>query len=606
MRRSALALVLLALAAACGPAPTGPAAAPAAAPPPPTAAAAAPAAAGLRFAVRFGPEIQQTPLDGRLLLLLGASADEEPRFQLSGDDGTAQVFGVDVEGLAPGQDAVIGGDTLGYPVAQIAALPPGDTWVQAVLHRYETFHRADGHTVKLPPDRGEGQQWSLAPGNLVSTPRKVHIDPAAGGTVAVTLDRALPPLPPLADTKYLKRIQIRSERLSRFWGRDVFLGALVLLPEGWDSHPAAHYPVVIYHSHFDRDLQGYREAPPEAGLPPVDAEGLARDCPNGHGARCAEHGYKRVMQEASYRFHQQWTGRGFPRVLLVQIQHANPYYDDSYAVNSENLGPYGDAITYELIPYIERTFRGLGAWARGMHGGSTGGWEAMAAQVLYPDEYNGAIANCPDPIDFHHYMAVDVYEDRNAYWSEGPLRRTPRPAHRDALGRTVSTMEQDNLVELVLGTRSRSGGQFDIWEAVFSPVGPDGYPRRIWDKRTGVIDREVAEAWRRYDLGYILERDWAKLGPKLQGKLRINVGRMDNFFLDGAVARVERFLRRTRDPASDAVIAYGATDGHCWSGDHGQINAYSRLTTHARAIPLLVQRWLASAPAGADVKSWRY
>jgi hypothetical protein len=491
-------------------------------------------------------------------------------------------------------------------VAEIAALPPGEYWVQAVLHRYETFHRADGHTVKLPPDRGEGQQWSLAPGNLVSAPRKVRVDPAAGGTVAVTLDRALPPLPELPDTKHLKRIRIRSEKLSRFWGRDVFLGALVLLPEGWDTHPAARYPLAIYHSHFDRNLQGYREAPPEPGLPPVNPEGIARDCPNGHGPRCAEHGYKRVAQEAGHRFYQQWTGKGFPRVLLVQIQHANPYYDDSYAVNSENLGPYGDAITHELVPHIERTFRGLGAWARGMYGGSTGGWEALAAQVLYPGEYNGAIANCPDPIDFHHYMSVNIYEDRNAYWSEGPLRRTPRPANRSELGHTVSTMEQDNLLELVLGTRSRSGGQFDIWEAVFSPVGPDGYPRRIWDKRTGVIDREVAEAWRRHDLGHILERDWAKLGPELQGKLRINVGRMDNFFLDGAVARVERFLKRTRNPASDAVIQYGATDGHCWSGDHGQINAYSRLTYHARFIPQLVQRWLASAPAGADVKSWRY
>lgn len=606
MRRSALAPVLLALAAACGAAPAGPAGDPAAAPPPP----APPAALGMRFAVRFGPGLHPAPLDGRLLVLLDAAraddAVEEPRFQLSTTDGTAQVFGVDVEGLAPGQDALIGGDALGYPVTAIAALPPGDYRVQAVLHRYETFHRADGHTVKLPPDRGEGQQWNLSPGNLVSTPRTVRIDPAAGGTVAVTLDRALPPLPPLADTKHLKRIQIRSERLSRFWGRDVSLGALVLLPEGWDTHPTARYPLVVYHSHFDRELQGFREAPAEPGLPSANAEGIARDCPNGHGPRCAAHGYTRVTQEAGHRLYQQWTGPGFPRVLLVQIQHANPYYDDSYAVNSENLGPYGDAITHELIPHIERTFRGLGAWARGMYGGSTGGWEAMAAQVLYPDEYNGAIANCPDPLDFHHYMSVDIYEDKNAYWSEGPLRRTPRPANRGALGQTISTMEQDNLLELALGTRSRSGGQFDAWEAVFSPVGPDGYPRRIWDKRTGVIDPEVAEAWRRYDLGHILERDWAKLGPKLQGKLRINVGRMDNYFLDGAVARVERFLKRTRDPASDAVIDYGVTDGHCWSGDHGQINAYSRLTYHARLIPLLVQRWLTSAPAGADVKSWRY
>ncbi|AKT44007.1 hypothetical protein [Chondromyces crocatus] len=602
MLRAFLALASLSLVIACGAATpeAAPVPAPAAAPTPP------PADTALRFTVRFGPALSQTPLDGRLLLFLGTRDGEEPRFQLSGDDRTAQVFGVDVDALAPGATAVIDHRTLGYPIAATTDLPPGDYWVQALLHRYDTFHRGDGHTVKLPPDRGEGQQWSLAPGNLVSTPRKVRIDPAQPGTIAIDLDRALPPLPPVDDTRYLKHVRLRSERLSRFWGRDTYLGAQVLLPEGWDTHPNARYPLVVFHSHFDRHFFGWREQPPEPGLPPVNLDGIARECPNGHGPRCAPNGYPRAVQEAGHAFYERWTGPGFPRVLLVQIQHANPYYDDSYAVNSENVGPYGDAITHELIPHLERTFRGLGPWARGLYGGSTGGWESLAAQIFYPDDYNGAVANCPDPIDFHHYMSVNIYEDRNAYWNEGPLRRTPRPANRSPLGYTVSTMEQDNLLELVLGTHARSGGQFDIWEAVFSPVGPDGYPRRIWDRRTGVIDPDVAQAWRRYDLGHLLERDWATLGPKLQGKLRIHVGRVDNYFLDGAVVRVERFLRSTKRPTSDAVVTYGETDGHCWSGDPTTINAHSRLRYHERFIPQLVEGWLARAPAGADTKSWRY
>ncbi|EYF06377.1 hypothetical protein [Chondromyces apiculatus] len=612
-----LALITYASILACGPAtpdPAAPGASPSAAQPPASPSGApsgapladAKASTALRFTVRFGPELSAASLDGRLLLFLATRPGEEPRFQVTGANDTAQVFGIDLDSLAPGKPAVIDDATLGYPVARLADLPPGDYHVQALLHRYETFRRGDGHTVKLPPDRGEGQQWSLAPGNLLSAPVRMHLDPARGGDIALTLDRALPELPPMRDTKYLKHVRIRSERLSRFWGRDTYLGAQVLLPEGWDTHPDAHYPLAILHSHFDRGFFGWREQPPDADLPPVNLEGIARECPNGHGPRCAPLGYRRVVQEAGHRFYKQWTGPGFPRVLLVQIQHANPYYDDSYAVNSENLGPYGDAITHELIPHLERTFRGLGPWARGMYGGSTGGWEALAAQIFYPDDYNGAVASCPDPIDFHHFVSVNIYEDRNAYWSEGPLRRTPRPANRGPLGYTVATMEQDNLLELVLGTHSRSGGQFDIWEAVFSPVGPDGYPRRLYDRRTGVIDPEVAQAWHRYDLGHILERDWATLGPKLQGKLWINVGRMDNYFLDGAVTRVECFLRSTRNPASDAVIAYGATDGHCWNGDPTTLNAHSRLRYHERFIPQLVTRWLASAPKGADVKSWRY
>jgi hypothetical protein len=552
--------------------------------------------------------LSDTPLDGRILVILSARAEDGPRLQLSDEDDSAQIFGVDVEGLTPGGQAILSGDVLGYPVASLAELPPGDYRVQAVLHRYETFRRGDGHVVKLPPDRGEGQKWHLAPGNLLSTPRTVHVDPASTATVQLTLDQAIPPLPPTPDTPYLKHVRFRSEMLSGFWGQDVYLGALVLLPFGWQEHPRARYPLVVYHSHFERELTGWRESPPDPALPPVKAQAIATECPDGHGPHCKPNGYDRVLQEAGWRFFQQWTGSGFPRVLLVQLQHANPYYDDSYAVNSENLGPYGDAINLELIPYLESTFRGLGPWARGTYGGSTGGWEALATQLFYPDGWNGAIANCPDPIDFHRFTTVDLYADANAYFTSGPFRRTPRPASRSALGDTRSLMEQDNRRELVLGTHSRSGGQFDIWEAVFSPVGPDGYPRRIWDKRTGAIDRTVAEFWREhYDLGHRLERDWPTLGPKLRGKLiRINVGRMDSFFLDGAVDRVQQLTRRLKNPNPEFTFDHGATDGHCWSGDHQTLNAYSRVTYHARFIPLLAEHWRKSAPRGADVTSWRY
>ncbi|HWM84337.1 MAG TPA: hypothetical protein VNO33_00840, partial [Kofleriaceae bacterium] len=391
-----------------------------------------------------------------------------------------------------------------------------------------------------------------------------------------------------------------------FWGRDVFLGATVLLPEGWDSHPQARYPLIINHGHFSRELSGYREAPPEPGLPPVDMDGLRRHCPNGHGDACAKYGYVRMVQEAGHRFATQW-GKRFPRVILVDIQHANPYYDDSYAVNSANLGPYGDAITHELVPHLEKEFRGLGAWARGMYGGSTGGWEALAAQILYPDEYNGAIGACPDPIDFRAYTTFDIYGDDNAYHSGKGFRRTPRAGVRNDDGTLRATVEQVNRMELALGTRSRSGQQFDIWEAVYSPVGDDGYPRRIYDKVTGAIDKEVAAHWREhYDLGHILTRDWARLGPKLRGKLRIYVGNMDTYYLDRSVRLVEERLGEVKDPRSDVVFDYGTRDGHCWSGDREHMNFESRLTYHQRFIPVLVDRFLRTAPRGADTRSWRY
>jgi hypothetical protein len=158
----------------------------------------------------------------------------------------------------------------------------------------------------------------------------------------------------------------------------------------------------------------------------------------------------------------------------------------------------------------------------------------------------------------------------------------------------------------VLGTRGRSGGQWDIWEAVFSPVGPDGYPARIWDKRTGVIDPKVAAYWREhYDLRHILERDWARLGPKLAGKIHIYCGTMDNYFLNNAVVLMEEFLRRA-DPPFGGVVDYECGSEHCWNGDHTRPNAISRLRYHQMYVPRILERIEKTKPVGADVGSWRY
>ena len=567
------------------------------------------AAAGrLRVAVAYPASAGAAAVDGRMLLLVSTDNAREPRFQISDNDATQQVFGIDVDGLRPGQEATIDAATLGYPKASLADVPPGEYWVQALLHKYETFARADGHTVKLPPDRGEGQQWAEAPGNLYSTPAKVRIDPALDTVVRLTLDKTIPALPDLPETSYVKRIRIQSDRLTKFWGRPMYLGAILVLPEGFDSHPDARYPLAIFHGHFQREVFPWRETPADPKLPPADLKRIAQYCPNGHeGDLCTKYGYERVLQEYGYALYNQWKAPGFPRVIMVNIQHANPYYDDSYAVNSENLGPYGDAITYELLPYIEKTYRGLGAWARGLYGGSTGGWEALGAQVFYPGEYNGTFANCPDPIDFRRFTTINLYEHKNAYFIEGPWRRTPRPGYRDYLGQTLSTIEQMNTRELVLGTRSRSGGQWDIWEAVYSPVGADGYPQRIWDKRTGVIDPKVAAYWREhYDLVHIMERDWASLGPKLRGKIALNAGLSDNVFLNNAVYLAEDFLKSATNPPAEATVDYGQRDEHCWSGDHDNPNAISRLTYSNRFIPKLAAHWTKTAPPGADTRSWRY
>jgi hypothetical protein len=549
-----------------------------------------------RFAIKFSRDQSDKPLDGRLLVMISSDPSKEPRFQIVDGPDSQVAFGIDVESLAPAQQAFVDESVLGYPLDSIRAIPRGTYRVQALLHRYETFHRGDGHVVKLPMDRGEGQQWNKAPGNLFSTPKEILIDPAQGGTIAIELDQTIPPIPDPATTKYIKHERIQSERLTKFWGRPTFLGAHVLLPEGFDSHPNARYPLVIYHGHHPQTFNGFREEPPDPNLKPE------------YEPRFQWPGYNRTMQEYAHQFYKEWISPNFPRMVIIEIQHANPYYDDSYAVNSANVGPYGDAITYELIPFLEKKYRCLGSgWARFLYGGSTGGWEALAAQVFYPDEYNGCYAACPDPIDFRAYTVVNIYEDKNAYFVEGPWRKVRRPGTRNYLGHLSTMLEDMNRRELVLGTKSRSGQQWDIWEAVYSPAGDDGYPKRIWDKRTGVIDHEVAKYWREnYDLSHILQRDWAKIGPKLEGKISIYVGDMDNFYLNNAVYLVEDFLKTTKNPFYAGEVKYGDRAEHCWNGDPTRPNAISRLRYHQMYAPKIVERLLKTAPPGADVTSWRY
>jgi hypothetical protein len=551
---------------------------------------------GPRFEVSFPRHRSAAPLDGRLLVLISKDSTDEPRNQISTGLETQLAFGIDVDGWAASATQIVDSRAMGYPIDRINQIPAGRYRVQALLNRYETFHRSDGHTVKLPPDMGEGQQWNQKPGNLYSIPQWITFDPEEPQLFRISLDSIIPPIPPPANTKYVRHERIQSALLTRFWGRPVFLGAHVILPEGFDAHPNARYPLVIDHGHFPGDFSPWRETPPDSTLQPD------------YSTRFRLAGYNRIQQQSAYQFYQEWTGAGFPRVLLIQIQHPTPYYDDSYAVNSANNGPYGDAIMQELIPYLEKKYRGIGqGYARFTYGGSTGGWEAMAVQMFYPDDFNGAWVACPDPVDFRAYELVNLYEDSNAYYPPSPWVRLARPAHRDYLGHLQWTIASENRYELVIGTRGRSGGQFDVWQSVFSPVGADGYPQPIWNKETGEIDRAVADYWREhFDLTHILVRDWATLGPRVRGKLHVYVGEADNYYLNDAVYLLEEEMKRLTNPPPDMEIDYEPRAEHCWNGDHTRANAYSRLRYAQMFIPRIMDQIRKNAPAGADTTSWRY
>jgi hypothetical protein len=536
------------------------------------------------------------PLTGHLILVFAKTGKPEPRMQMNEDYDSAQGFGVDVSELQAGAPIVVDAKTFGYPRRSLADLDAGDYYVQAVFNVYELFHLADGRNLWLPPDKGEGQHWNWKPGNPYNRPIKLRFDPKSPKTIHIRLDQVFPPIagtdqdPALMaakepGAKWLKYMRFRSPVLSRFWGRDVYLGAWILLPDGFEQHPEAHFPLVVYQDHF---YPGFR---PQAWV--TAAPGANAD----------------VRDKAGYRFFQGWTSGRLPRVILIYVQDANPYYDDSYDVDSANVGPYGTAINDELIPAIEKKYRGLGqGWARATFGGSTGGWEALATQVFYPDLYNGAYVACPDPVDFHAYQNIDLYNDTNAFTRHGAFGEIPIAADRKPDGSIIANSGPEFAYEYVLGTHGRSTEQWNIWQAVFSPAGPDGYPAQAIDPLTGSIDKKVVSYWHdRYDLTAIMMRDWSTLGPKLEGKLHIAVGDGDTYFLNNAVHMMQDQLAKTRDPHSDASFQYGPRMPHCYTGGPPEYTMQQNNADWAqRMLPMMVEHMLATAPSGADVTSWRY
>jgi S-formylglutathione hydrolase FrmB len=369
-----------------------------------------------------------------------------------------------------------------------------------------------------------------APGNLYSNVQRLRLDPRRGGRVALRLTERVPEetLPP--DDGLLRYLRIRSPLLSAFHGRPIFLRAGIVLPRDYDQEPSRRYPLRVH-------IGGY-------------------------GAS-----FTRVqrMMTAGSEFRKTWLADETPRMILLHLDGDGPY-GDPYQVNSANNGPYGDAITQELIPHVERAFRAIGSpKARFLEGGSTGGWVSLALQVFYPDLFNGAWSGFPDPVDFRAYELVNIYEDQNAYVNSHGFER---PSARDPAGDVLFTMRHECRMENVMGrgdSYTMSGNVWGAWNAVYGPRGQDGRPVPLWDPRTGRIDRPVAEQWKKYDLRLLLESAWPTLGPKLEGKIHIWVGESDDYFLANAVRLLDGFLSAA-EPPYQGTILYGAGRGHDWPG----------------------------------------
>jgi hypothetical protein len=534
------------------------------------------AQAGVRFEVSTPASVEAKPLTGRLVMIITDSPTPEPRNKIGINSGP--LAAIDINQLPAGQTAVIDGAAVSYPMDSIDKIPAGDYYVQPVLIRYQQTTRQDGKTIWVPihPDRVPFVQLES---NLYGDVQKVHIDPAQDTVAKFQLTHVIGPIQQPKDDAWLKQVRIKSEILSKWWGFPVYLGATVLVPRGWSDHPKSHYPIVFAMSHGERP---YWFNPDPASEEADREEAVSGNIDTGYG------------------FYKKWTSDGYPRFLAAALYQASPYFLEAYSVDSANNGPYGEAITKELIPYIEKTYRGIGKpYSRIVQGASTGGWETLAMQTHYPDYFGGAWVFNPDPISFKHYQLLDAYKDDNAFCAQmSKWLCQERPFRRTVEGQVTLTQRQLSRLEEVMGTHGRSAYQLEIWEATYGPVGEDGYPVPLWDKLTGKVNHEVANYMREhgYDLTDYVRTNFATLGPKLDGKLNFISGEMDNFYLNQGVYDFEDMIHEVAPKDFRITFTYGRPKkGHGWHA-----------VSFSEMIRQMADHVKATAPQGEDVAQWNY
>lgn len=520
-------------------------------------------ASGHHVKVKLDSSVADSAITGRVFLLINDAPEPSPRevasmiFAAVAENprwGTyAPIFGQDVRNWHPGTSIKLSEDLIdGYPFESLSDLPPGDYWVQAVLNVYTEFRRSDGHTIWAAMDHWDGQQFHISPGNLYSEVQKISSSDADEISIDLTLSEKIPPIKLPTDTRYTKRLKFRSELASEFWGQDMYVGATIQLPKTYYDDPERRYPVHYAQGHFqEKD----RFVVPDE-RPVVDDGDITMES---------------YMLRAQQQNFDDWHDENAPQIIAVTFQHPVPYYDDSYLVNSANIGPYGDVLMQELLPAIESSFRTIGEpWGRVLSGGSTGGWIAAALQLYHPKTFGGAWSFCPDPVDFRYFMQIDLYEDDNAFLVPGQKWvETEQIQSRSVEGEPMNTVRRVAQLNQALGSKGRSAEVNDMWSAIYGPVGDDGYPVLIWDNETGVINREVAHYWRDngFDLRHYAEENWSEIGPDLVGKLHFACGDMDQFYLNLAMYEMEEFLEERSDPAYGGTFKfYRPKVGHSLAG----------------------------------------
>lgn len=448
-------------------------------------------AVGGSFTIKIDPTLHDGNYSGRVYLIFMPLGKREPRKQLNDWFNPPQILTQDFVEITSGQDVAFE-PTLGYPVT-MDKLPEGKYTVQAVARR-----NLDA------PKPGEGA------GDMFSLPKDIEFKPGFRSVISLTLERQVLE-PTFRENDRIKFVEIVSPLLSKFHGREYKMRAAVALPENWKDDPNENYPTLY-------SISGFGGSHRDAFM----LAGLAGAMPGGED-------------------------------VLQVFTDANCGLGHSVFADSANNGPWGEALTTELIPEVERRFHGAGdASRRFAWGVSSGGWSSLWLQVTYPDVFGGCWSHCPDPVDFRDFQYMNLYDPKTNFYTTEDGSRRPLGRKEDQI---ILYYREFVALETVLG----DGGQIHSFEAVFSPRGKDGKPLLVFDRATGLVNVDVAETWKKYDIRYILENNWKTLGPKLEGKIHVYAGEVDNFYLERAVGLLKESMTKL---GSDAVVEIVPGMGH--------------------------------------------
>ena len=444
--------------------------------------------------------------NGRLFLFLNTDPNAEPRTQIWPSKGNF-IFGRNYTNLQSDK---------------ILKINESKDWAKTVDWTFENIPEGD-YFLQILWDQDTEESTINAPGNIYSNKQKITVDKSS--EINILLDQTITPWQ-IDKNDLVREINFKSDTLSKFWGKPMYIKTSILLPRQYKESEKKAYPIRY-------NISGFADR------------------------------YTRVNRLTSDKDFMNWWTSEAPRIINVFLDGEGPF-GDSYQMDSDNSGPYGDALVHELIPYIEAKYRGTTTpETRFVDGCSTGGWVSLALQIFYPETFNGSFSYSPDAVDFDNYQLINIYKDKNAFTNEyGYLR----PVCRDSDGEPNLSLKEFIQYENVLSSSDnylKSGGQFGAHAALYSPKGKNGLALPMFDSTTGLIDSAVADAWKKYDLKLYVQKNWPKLGPKLQNKIYIWMGDMDNFYLNNATRSFSEYLQTTQNPKSNAEIIVSPMQGHC-------------------------------------------